>query len=80
VVFNTARGGGGAAVLTGTHGHTSRSAPDLCFSFMPFRFPARFSSLCYEFAFKKGCIWVQKGPNSIVPPFLHRLVLVFRID
>jgi len=73
-------GGGGTAVLSSTHGRASPSAPDLRFSFVPFRFSTRFSGLCCKFAFKIGCIWLQKGTTSIIPPFLHHLVLVFRID
>jgi len=69
VVFTIARGGGGMAVLSGTHGRASPSAPDLRFSFVSFRFPVQFSGLCCEFAFKKGCIWLQKGFNSIHTPF-----------
>jgi len=68
-----ARGAGGTAVLSGTHGHTSPSTPDLRFSFVPFHFPAWFSGLSYEFTFRKRCIWLQKGPNSILPPFHHHL-------
>jgi len=54
------RGGGGTAVLSGTHGRAYPSAPDLRFSFATFRLPARFFR--FELIFlliKGGCIWLE---------------------
>jgi len=45
VVFTTACGGCGMAVLSGTHGRASPYATDLRFSFAAFRLPARFFDL-----------------------------------
>jgi len=38
------------------HSLTVVAATTVPFSFMPFRFPARFFGFCYELAFKRGSI------------------------
>ena len=50
----------------------------ICVFFRTLLFFSRFFGLCFEFAFKKGCIWMQKRPDSIHTPFI--IILVFRID
>jgi len=66
VVFTTAYARGGMVVLSGTHDRASPSAPDLCFSFVPFRFPARFSELCCEFAFKKDVFGFKNDTIQLI--------------